>query len=79
MLHVASSKHKKAVDQKSKQIPNLKYNATTAGHVGSLEQRLRGFGDIFCLVAGQYGDISQDLHDLLKRLASTKAQHISLL
>ena len=40
---------------------------------------MRGFGDILRLVAGQYGEISQDLHDLLKRLASTKAQHISLL
>ena len=30
-------------------------------------------------MAGQYGDISQDFHDLLKKLASTKAQHISLL
>ena len=37
------------------------------------------YGDILCLVAGQYGDISQDFHDLLKKLASTKAQHISLL
>ena len=79
----------KAVDQKAKQIPTMyknkarridtKYWGTTAGHVGPLEQRLQGFGDILCLVAGQYGDISQDLHDLLKKLASTKAQHLSLL
>ena len=64
----------KVVDQKAKQIPNLyrnkarkintKYYATTAGHVGPLEQQLRGFGDMLCLVAGQYGEISQDLHDL---------------
>ena len=77
------------MDQKAKQIPNLyknkarridaKYRGTTAGHIGPLEQRLQGFGDILCLVAGQYGDISQDFHDLLKKLASTKAQHISLL
>ena len=79
----------KAMDQKAKQVPNVylnkarkidtKYNGTTAGQVGPLEQRLRGFSDILCLVAGQYGEISQDLHDLLKKLASTKAQHISLL
>ena len=59
----------KAVDQKAKQIPNLyrskarqidtKYNGTTAGQVGPLEQRLRGFGDILRLVAGQYGEISR--------------------
>ena len=58
---------------------DTKYNGTTAGHIGPLEQRLRGFGDILCLVAGQYGEISQDLHDLLKKLASTKAQHTALL
>ena len=79
----------KAVDLKAKQIPNLyknkarkidtKYRGTTAGQVGPLEQRLQGFGNILCLVAGQYGDISQDFHDLLKKLASTKAQHLSLL
>ena len=77
------------MDQKAKQIPNLyknkarkidiKYNGTTAGQVGPLEQRLRGYGDILRLVAGQYGEISQDFHDLIKKLASTKANHISLL
>ena len=30
-------------------------------------------------MAGQYGEISQDFHDLLKKLASVKAKHISLL
>ena len=30
-------------------------------------------------MAGQYGEISQDFHDLLKQLALTKAKHISLL
>ena len=40
---------------------------------------MHGFGDILKLVAGQYGEISQDIHDLLKKLASTKANNISLL
>ena len=79
----------KAVDQRAKQIPNSyknkarkidnKYHNTAPGQVGPLEQRLQGFGKILCLVAGQYGEISQDLHDLLKQLASAKAKHISLL
>ena len=79
----------KAVDQRAKLIPNdyknkarkidTKYHNSATGHVGPLEQRLQGFGEILCLVAGQYGEISQDFHDLLKQLASAKAKHISLL
>ena len=77
------------MDQRAKQIPNAyrnklkkidsKYNGTVVGQVGPLEQRLLGFGDILRLVAGQYGDISQDFHVLIKKLAVTKSQHISLL
>ena len=44
-----------------------------------MEQRLQGFGEIIRLVVGQYGEISQDFHDLLNQLASAKAKHISLL
>ena len=79
----------KAVDQRAKQIPNSyknkprkidsKYYNTAIGHVGPLEQHLIGFGEIIRLVAGQYGEISQDFHDLLKKLASAKANHIALL
>jgi len=35
-------------------------------------QKLR---DLICLVAGQYGDVSQDFHHLLKSLATSKATH----
>ena len=76
------------MDQRAKLIPNsyknkarnidIKYHNTVPGQIGPLEQRLRGFGDILRLVVGQYGEISQDLHDLLKQLASAKAKHISL-
>ena len=31
--------------------------------------------DLICLVAGQYGDVSQDFHHLLKSLATSKATH----
>ena len=30
-----------------------------------------------CLVAGQYGEVSQHYHDLLAKLAKTKADHMS--
>ena len=42
-----------------------------------MEQRLKSFGDLLCLVAGQYGEVSQHYHDLLAKLAKTKAAHIS--
>ena len=58
---------------------DTKYRNTDAGQVGPLEQRLQGFGEILCLVVGQYGEISQDFHDPLNQLASAKAKHISLL
>ena len=57
----------------------IRAEGTQAGHVGPLEQHLQGFGDIQCLVAGQYGEISQDFHKLLQKLALSKASHISLL
>ena len=79
----------KAVDQRAKRLPNEYKNktkridtknfGTQAGHVGPLEQHLQGFGDIQCLVARQYGEISQDFHKLLQKLALSKASHISLL
>ena len=81
------SSHQKAVDQRAKQLPKLyrdkahdidvKYCHTDPNHVGPLEQRLKGFGDLLCLVAGQYGEVSQDFHELLKRLVSSKAAHIA--
>ena len=45
--------------------------------MGPLQQRLESFGDLQCIVAGQYAEVSQHTHDLLKKLASSKAAHIS--
>ena len=77
------------LDKKAKDIPKLyldkartidrKYCGYQAGQVGPLEQRLQGFGEIQCIVAGQYGEVSQHTHDLLRKLASCKATHISQL
>ena len=54
-----------------------KYCGTPQDQEGPLEQRLKSFGELLCLVAGQYGEVSQHYHDLLAKLAKTKAAHIS--
>jgi hypothetical protein len=79
--------HVKAVDQRAREIPKIyldkaqdidrKYCGTHPNNVGPLQQRLEGFGDIIRLVAGQFGDVSQDFHHLLKSLAVSKATHIA--
>ena len=81
------SRRLKSVDQRANGLPkeyldkaqhiDRKYCGTALNHVGPLQQRLQSFGDLLCLVAGQYGDVSQDLHELLKSLATSKAAHIS--
>ena len=62
---------------KAKKI-DRKYCGTQEDQEGPLEQRLKSFGDLQCLVAGQYGEVSQHYHDLLAKLAKTKAAHFSL-
>ena len=53
-----------------------KYCGSNQNQEGPLEQRLKGFGDLICLVAGQYGEVSQHFHDLLAKLSKAKASHI---
>ena len=79
--------NQKTVDQRAKRLPkeyldkaqniDRKYCGSTEGQEGPLEQRLKSFGDLQCLVAGQYGEVSQHYHDLLAKLAKAKAAHIS--
>lgn len=83
------SSNQKAVDIRARELPKLyldkaqsidrKYRGTQVGQVGPLQQRLEGFGELQCLVVGQYGEVSQHTHDLLRKLASCKASHISQL
>ena len=54
-----------------------KYCNTDPEHVGPLQQHLDNYGQILCLVARQYGDVSQDLHTLLKNLVTSKHVHRS--
>ena len=81
------SGQQKAVDQRANGFPKLyldnaqnidrKYCGTHKDHVGPLQQRLESYGNLICLVAGQYGEVSQDFHHLLDELATSKANHIS--
>ena len=41
--------------------------------------RWLSFGPITKLVAGQFGDVSEDFHDLLNRLVTAKSAHIAQL
>ena len=66
----------KTVDQRAKHLPK-EYCGSIHGQEGPLQQCLKGFGGLQCLVAGQYGDVSQHYHDLLAKLATSKAAHIS--
>jgi hypothetical protein len=71
------------VDVRADQLPKLYrdkartidqlYCGTSPDHIGPVQQRLEGFGNLLCLVVGQYGECSQDIHDLLSRFAVEKA------
>ena len=54
-----------------------KYCGAGPDEVGPLEQHLRGYRDLMGLVVGQYGEISQDLHDLVSHMADSKAKFLS--
>ena len=75
------------MDERAKGLPKLyldkakkidrKYCGTPVDQEGPLEQRLKSFGELNCLVAGQYGEVSQHYHDLLAKLAKLKAARFS--
>ena len=75
------------MDQRARELPwlytdkvrriDVKYCGSLPGQTGPLQQRLESFGDLLCLVAGQYGDVSQDFHALLDKLAKAQALQIS--
>ena len=79
--------NQKTVDQRAKNLPreyrvkahniDTKYCGTGPNQAGPLEQHLNSFGDLLCLVAGQYGEVSQDFHNLLSKLATAKADQIT--
>ena len=66
-----------SVDQRARSLPKMyldkakKIDRKYCGSNQNQEQRLKGFGDLICLVAGQYGEVSQYFHDLLAKLSVT--------
>ena len=77
------------IDQGTKDFPkdyiykaqniDRKYCGTSPTQQGPLEQCLRGFGNLLCLVVGQYGEVSKDFHLLLSKLAPTKVANTAQL
>ena len=45
--------------------------------MGPVQQRLESFGDLLCLVVGQFGECSPHLHTLLARFADEKVRKMS--
>ena len=74
----------KSVDTRARQLPKLyrdkakridiKYHNSGGSEVGPVERKLESLGELQCLVLGQFGEGSQNLHDLLEELATVKAQ-----
>ena len=73
---------RKSVDVRADKLPkeyqskahNLDkaYNGVSDDQVGPVEQKLNSFGNLLCLVVGQFGDCSQDLQNLLKTFAESR-------
>ena len=77
----------KTVDKRANRLPreyrvklrriDQQYLGSDENHKGPLERKLETFGDLYCLVVGQLGEGSQDLHKLLQVFATEKADEIS--
>ena len=53
------------------------YNSTNENQVGPVQQKLESFGDLAGLVVGQFGECSQDLHNLLRSLADIRVENMA--
>ena len=79
--------NKKSVDVRANQLPKLYsdkakkvdpcFHRTERHQVGPIEQQLNAFGELQCLVLGQFGEGSQHVHDLLQVLATLKSEALS--
>ena len=61
--------------EKAKRVDNL-YRGTEEDQIGPVQQKLEGFGDLACLVIGQFAEGSQHLHNFLLRCSELKARRI---
>ena len=53
---------------------DTKYHGTAAGHTGPLVRRLEGYGKLWGLAIGPWGDGSKDLHTLVSVLGNSMVQ-----
>ena len=76
----------KSVNTRANQLPKLyrdkavtidtRFCGSSPTEVGPLQRRLKEFGDLLCLVVGQFGECSNDIHILLSKCAEEKAQKL---
>ena len=74
-------KTEKQADRRGRELPgsyrrplerlDQEHRGTQPGETGPLVARLRGFGDLLCLVVGAWGDCSADLHALVQTCAES--------
>ena len=53
---------------------DIKYHGTAAGQTGPLVQRLEGYGKLWGLAIGPWGEASKDLHSLVSVLGNSMVQ-----
>ena len=52
------------------------YHGTQPGQTGHLVQRLQSYGELQCLVAGNWGEGSVHLHSLIQKCAEARVAHL---
>ena len=82
------ARKKKGVERRAVPLPSeyrnplakldTKYHGTQAGQVGPLVRRLDGYGNLLCLVMGQFQEGSKDLHHLLENIAASMLRALGL-
>ena len=76
----------KQVDRRARELPGTYrrplerldrlHHGTQPGETGRLVQRLQGFGELQCLVAGHWGEGSEHIHALIQSCAKARVAHL---
>ena len=76
----------KQVDRRARELPGTYrrplerldrlYHGTQPGETGRLVERLQSYGELQCLVAGNWGEGSQHLHSLIQACAESRVAHL---
>ena len=75
-MDVRAGRLPKEYRDKARHIDRM-YNAITEDQVGPVESKLNSFGELKCLVMGQFGESSQHLQELLVQFAEERAKNLS--